>query len=371
MVNRSYGLDLWRTVSIWMVLLAHVGYWFDPAKEGFYKVFITPLNYGVEPFFVLGGFLAALSFKKAITRPEIPFQFADAKSYLKRRWLRTLPNYFLFLLIYASAFYIVKPEFSFNSNYLIFTQNFYWLAPDFFSISWSLATQEWFYLFLPFLILLASLLLPKSRQYMVINASILLIFISFISRYYFIENNEITNLEGEIRRIALLRLDSVAIGVLLGFLYMRKTQFFHNYKHIIIFVSLCASISLAFLRREDWFYSAWIVQMAFYPVFSLAIALLLPYFYELSTNKNNIWTNLVTNTSKWSYSIYLCHVLFLDTIYTAANSFGIPILNSQYTILFVIFWIFLVYLSSSFIYKKFEMPVMKHKIFQKQKVATS
>ena len=158
-----------------MLVHAHVTYWFQPEIKGFYITFIAPLTLGVEPFFVLGGYLAAFSFKKFAPNNSALFTFFDMKDYLKRRWLRTLPNYFLFLGLHVIAFNLFKQGFEFDSNYLIFTQNFYWLTPHFFSISWSLATQEWFYLLLPTAMLIAGVLLAKVKKINVLVFSSLIL----------------------------------------------------------------------------------------------------------------------------------------------------------------------------------------------------
>ncbi len=116
--ERSFGMDLLRSAAIWTVMLAHISYWFNPAEDGIYSTFIMPLMRGVEPFFVLGGFLAAITFLKMRHQGQERFTFNDVKGYWYRRWARTLPNYFLFLNIYTLAFSFAKPDFSFMPTIL-------------------------------------------------------------------------------------------------------------------------------------------------------------------------------------------------------------------------------------------------------------
>jgi len=355
MKNRSFGLDVWRAIAIWFVMFGHVAYWFDLGGNEFFVKYIAPLNLGVEPFFVLGGFLATISFKDIILLKNVKMEFSDVSHYLKRRWARTVPNYILFLGVFTFSFYLFKPEFSFDVNYLFFTQNLYWLAPNFFSVSWSLATQEWFYLLLPLLIYIVHKFIPNKTLPV---AALGLVVISLTFKLLYINSNEILNLEGEIRRIALFRLDSIAMGVFVGWLYIIKKGFFEQNQKILI-VSIGVVFLLSFLRQKDWFNTLWFVQLMYYPLFSFFLALIIPYFFKIKCRDDFLLRKLIINTSKWSYSIYLCHVWFLDAIFTIASKIGLPILHSNNAYYLTLLWVGLVYLCSSVLYSKFEMPTMK------------
>lgn len=361
MEKRSFGLDVLRTVSVWMVMLSHVAYWCDPAVGGFYYVAIKPLLLGVEPFFVLGGFLAAISFQSVIVKNDGVVYLADGNAYIKRRWLRTFPNYFLFLLIYAAAFYAVKPDFYFDIKYLFFAQNLYWLSPNFFSLSWSLATQEWFYILLPFLMVMLGQYFPLLKR---INplfmAAMGLIILSFCFRYVYLGQNTVSNLEGELRRIALLRLDSVGIGVLLGYFYFSKKDFFKRNAMMLFLIGCVLVVSLSYLRRNAEFSGLYWVQMFFYPAFSLSMALWMPFFYNIPRGTLPIVAPLFENTSKWSYSIYLSHVLFLDTIYILGKKLGIVFVAGWPIYGLIALWILITYMASALIYRYFEKPWLKY-----------
>lgn len=361
MEGRSFGLDILRTVSVWMVMFSHAAYWCDPATGGFYYLLIKPLLLGVEPFFVLGGFLAAISFQSVITKNNGVVYAVDGGAYIKRRWLRTFPNYFLFLLIYAAAFYAVKPDFEFDLKYLFFAQNLYWLSPNFFSISWSLATQEWFYLLLPFLMVVVGQNVPllKKMNPLFMAASGLII-LSFFFRYLYLEQNSVSDLEGALRRIALLRLDSVGIGVLFGYFYFSKKDFFKRNAMMLFLIGCFLVIGLSFLRRNAEFNSLYWVQMFFYPAFSLSIALWMPFFYNIQRGSLPGVTQLFENTSKWSYSIYLSHVLFLDAIYIVGKKMGIVFEAGWLIYGLLALWVLITYIASALIYRYFEKPWLKY-----------
>lgn len=341
-------------------MITHVAYWFEPDVNGVYNTLFSPLVLGVEPFFVLGGYLAAFSFRKFAPSDSNQFEFSDMTRYLKRRWLRTIPNYFLFLVIYAAAFSVIRDDYTFDYNYLTFTQNLFWLAPRFFSVSWSLATQEWFYLLLPIFMLLSAISLNRWQGVNVmVLSSVAFIVISFIARYYYISTHDISNLEADLRRIALLRIDSVAIGVLVGWFYLNHTQWYKRNLTRISIITGIIVVALCFLRREDWFNSTFAVQMTFYPSLSLFIGLIIPLFHAISKSKSYALNMVILKTSQWSYSIYLCHVFLLDSLIVMTEKMGVSIMGSIYTLPFVFIWIVMVYISVAIIYRYFETPFIK------------
>jgi len=358
-VNRSYGLDIVRALSVWMVLAAHVAYWFSPDPGGLYHSIISPILLGVEPFFVLGGFLAAATFKRIEESSDNLIPASTYRNYIKRRWARTLPNYYLFLIIYSIAFFIFKDNFTFEYSYLIFSQNLYWLSPNFFSVSWSLATQEWFYVALPLAMYISSIVFKRGKD-LILLGSMLLIVIAFVSRYSYISQFEINSLEGDIRRIALLRLDSISIGVLIGYIYFKHTVFFEKIRIKLLLMGISTTIILSYLRKVDLFSQSTEIQFIYYPLYSLSLSLFLPFFYGVTQKKIGAIQSIVTSTSKWSYSIYLCHVFYLDGLYLLGSKLGIIFdFNIQTSIIFLL-WITFVYCTAFLLYKYFEMPIVKY-----------
>lgn len=155
-LKRNFGLDIYRSVAILMVLCAHglalmFGAWFNT----------TPLLYtlglGVEIFFALSGFLiGGILIRDVVEQPRTVSAPRKLLSFYLRRWLRTLPLYYLMVIV--SVYYAEWPHFSLGfpslgngmllAN-LFFLQNFQngWLALQ--PVSWSLAIEEWFYLLIP------------------------------------------------------------------------------------------------------------------------------------------------------------------------------------------------------------------------------
>src|SRR5690606_23169927 len=108
--------------------------------------------------------------------------FPQLLHFWKRRWFRTLPNYFLVLLVSLFVYRNTLSGIPVH-HYFFFLQNFTSEIPRFFVESWSLSIEEWFYLLLPF----PFLLLHKTKNKRGLLLFLLIAIITGISllRYQF------------------------------------------------------------------------------------------------------------------------------------------------------------------------------------------
>lgn len=143
--NRIYGLDILRAIAILFVVIEHGGN-FLPEKLS--KIQLSLLIDGVSIFFVLSGFLIG-----GILIKTLETQKASLKTlfnFWKRRWLRTLPNYFLILItLYILSIFSIVQKPQEIIKYVFFIQNFNAQHPSFFPEAWSLSIEEWFYIIIP------------------------------------------------------------------------------------------------------------------------------------------------------------------------------------------------------------------------------
>jgi peptidoglycan/LPS O-acetylase OafA/YrhL len=145
--RRVGGLDTLRALAIVLVIVAHY-----PKPEG--GLFIRLLNFGwigVDLFFVLSGYLIGGQLFAAIVRDSD----LSVGAFYARRFLRTLPNYYVILAVYAVLSWAaagIGPAPGWK--YTIFLQNFG--VPPMFTPSWSLCVEEQFYLLFPLIVLLIS-----------------------------------------------------------------------------------------------------------------------------------------------------------------------------------------------------------------------
>jgi len=151
--TRIFGLDIVRSLAILLVLFSHVYYLIDSSNPLVISLSGLSGFAGVELFFVLSGYLIGTILLRQYVADN--FSMQSVFVFLKRRWFRTLPNYYLILLINIGiAFYLGYPS-QYWYNYFFFFQNFKTYSIGFFSESWSLSVEEWTYVLLPLTLFIA------------------------------------------------------------------------------------------------------------------------------------------------------------------------------------------------------------------------
>jgi peptidoglycan/LPS O-acetylase OafA/YrhL len=95
---------------------------------------------GVSIFFVLSGFLIGGILLKQYSEPPSKKLLID---FWMRRWMRTLPNYFLILILLCVLHTLLDAEFKIQNTgrYFIFSQNLFQKHPRFFPEAWSLSVE--------------------------------------------------------------------------------------------------------------------------------------------------------------------------------------------------------------------------------------
>ena len=145
-MRRNDWLDLCRALAILLVMLSH-GRVFLRSAMPWAEYFRFGGFLGVELFFVLSGFLIG----GILIRLSRQGGTHWLGGFYARRWFRTLPNYYLFVLInILLVWWGTRPgELDEVWKYLVFIQNLFGPHPLFFPEAWSLAVEEVFYLFIP------------------------------------------------------------------------------------------------------------------------------------------------------------------------------------------------------------------------------
>jgi peptidoglycan/LPS O-acetylase OafA/YrhL len=362
--KRIFGLDVMRATAIMMVLLSHL-YLIFPSGKGVVAQIISLFGFlGVEIFFVLSGFLIGkILYKMMVIEPE--FSRKHVFQFFKRRWYRTLPNYFFVLLV--AIFIAVKFEYDLDQlwKYFFFLQNFSQPMLPFFPESWSLSIEEYAYVVLPLFLWVAFILFkPKNKSRMFLMVTIMLLLIFLETKYWYqITTTNTTLLQWNValKAVVIYRLDAIFMGVLFSWLYYNSSYFWKKFK---FFFFLIGSIMLGLLFIGVGFFGILIETHPFFwnvcylPITSLAFALFLPLLSEW--NGASIFIKKpITFISKISYSIYLLHY---SVVLQLARYFFNP---SEYTTLGLFFYS-ICYLTvtlvfSWFLYRYFEKPIMDYR----------
>lgn len=164
-MQRLPGLDAVRALAIVLVMVAHGALLAAPAIGNTLRTGLLYLGgyFGVELFFALSGLLIVGGLLRRLEKRPV-LAWHDIWHFWQRRWWRTLPNYFVFLLLNATLFAAMFNTPVPDIRYAVFWQNLAWPHPAAMPEAWSLAVEEWFYLLLPLLLAASLALLPAPRR---------------------------------------------------------------------------------------------------------------------------------------------------------------------------------------------------------------
>ncbi len=353
--NRNFGLDLIRCLAILMVLVAHslMAFYAIPSLKAI-TLYLGII--GVDLFFVLSGFLIGTILIKIHNKKDRT-TFKDVKSFWVRRWFRTLPNYFLFLLVYLLFFRIYSLYVPYYKLplYLVFLQNAFSTNAWFYGVCWSLSVEEWFYLLFPLGLLLFQHFILKNKQKTILYTIFCFLIACLSLRIGVALIHNTRGWDEGIRKQMPLRLDSIAIGVLAATIKHYNKNFWFNNKNKIILVGvglftiLSTILYLTFLKNSSY-NGNFFVNTLYFTLMSMAIAMFIPYAYSLKAPSFNLLKYAVTYISILSYSVYLIHSIF---------SYMIPhYLKGKVSpaIMFVMLWI-ATFAASHLVYNLFEKRV--------------
>ena len=324
-------LDFYRYLAALIVSISHFFIYWN--KSDFFE-FTSIL--GVELFFVLSGFVLASQLLKLEADPK-----RNLKIFLFRRWIRTVPPYLVALICAAIVFdYGDKLNFL---KFLTYTQNI--LSdnsnPNFFSVAWSLSVEEWFYIFLPLLILIGTKIKLRILKFNTINICILIIIFLNLFRLYY--NNEDLNWGEDVRRSVLLRLDSLCFGVI-AFTLKDKIKL----KYIYFFLFLTMIPLFYFLIKPLLINESLFFQNLFMPLCSICFSSILIILTHINFN-SKIIKKISYNGASISYSMYLFHIFFIPTTVNLFDNIILSLLS--YMLFLKLFcWIF---------FRIFEKPLLE------------
>ncbi len=354
--KRVYGLDIMRASAILLVLISHGKMYLRPLIPQ--AEFLSIGGFlGVELFFVLSGFLIGGILIKMADSGN--FTFSSVRKFWRRRWFRTLPNYYLILLINILLSILLFHDFTKEYfSYFLFLQNFVTPHPRIFEEAWSLSVEEWFYILLPVFMLLILFLGGKriGGKQIVQWSSILFIITILAIRIIYVSNYN-PEWANDIRKVVLFRLDTVIWGVLAAWLKFYSPGSWKKYVTPSFVLSL---FLFAFVIYE--YYSdvrspepSFFAKTFYFTLVSIAAMLLLPSLSSLKIpDSPGRMTRFFTFTSIISYSLYLVHF----SIVARLISVTVPFSPSAWAITFFIFWIgsFAV---ASLLYKYYEKPFIQ------------
>lgn len=328
--HRLNGLDTLRAIAIIIVLIYH--YKVVVSRENLFG-FISSLGWaGVDLFFVLSGYLIGNQILSALSKGK---DFSLKLFYI-RRFLRTLPNYYVVLALYllfpvALGGTATAPLWSF----LTFTQNLGLGPGDTFTHSWSLCIEEQFYLVFP----VVALLIASSRRSIgiawtaLIGAMLLAMFLRGFTWYTHGEENiSARSFMEHIYYSSFTRFDELLPGVAIALLKNFHPTLYATLlrRGNLLLLAGLASVGLMFYLFQNYEYIRGYgrtFEVVTFGYSGLAISFAILVLAALSPNS---WLNRIripgaTFLALWSYAIYLIHKPLFQVLKAPLTDYGIDI----------------------------------------------
>lgn len=345
-MKNNHWLDICRASAILLVLLSHGRRLLLPVFPDA-QLFKFGGFLGVEIFFVLSGFLIGSIIIEKSSRSNNKWCWIP--NFLGRRFLRTYPNYLLFLLLNWFVIDSWRPEAMPELwRYMTFTQSLLSPHPGFFGEAWSLVIEEIFYLFIP--VIMFFTWRSSAIQSLLVTLFILLGF-SFTMRIMSVYSYpELTF--NQVRSTALLRLDSIMIGVLTSYLYYHGQLWRDRIIKASPFLSLLLiPVVIISMQPDAVMDKSQFLKIFLFTIANVAAAGLLVLGMDLRVN--NLLYRFVKPVARWSYSAYLVNLVVLS-----AMGFYLPNVTEDTAILYWFGFILTTLIVSAVIYNVFERNIL-------------
>ncbi|MDC8760023.1 acyltransferase family protein [Janthinobacterium fluminis] len=302
---RIHGLDTLRALAIVLVFLNHYQLFVSAAAFG-------PLGavgwMGVDLFFGLSGYLIGDQILAAL-RGGRPFSLTH---FYARRLLRTLPNFYCVLALYACW-----PAFRGDAamlplwKYLTFTQNINLSPGTAFSHAWSLCVEEQFYMLLPALALLIAARRRSLRwAWGAIAAGIVA---GMLARAY-LWDEQVGHARGGLSYYkyiyysTLCRFDELLAGVALALLKNHHARLWSRlsaHGNAALLAGAAGAALSAWLFHADRY--GYAVTVFGYPLLAASVSLVIAAALSPATVLCAARVPGAAQLAAWSYAIYLTH----------------------------------------------------------------
>lgn len=362
--KRIFGLDLLRAIAISLVVFSHCS-WFFPSLNGpAFTLFNFAGLFGVEIFFVLSGFLIGRILYRIFVLED--FSFKILMKFWKRRWLRTLPNYYLILIINVLLAIIIYDDLPNDIwKFFLFLQNFGSAQSPFFYESWSLSIEEFAYIIGPVLFLFSSIVFRKvnrKRLFLLILIMVVFLFLGSKLQYHLLQTDDsMLTWTTNLKSVVIYRIDAIYYGMIVSYFYMNNIELWNKYKlwtlifGVLLFLVFNGYVS--FFAKQNML----IWNVLYLPLNSIVIVLILPFFSMYQFNKG-LFYKVFTFLSITSYSIYLVHYSVVLKLF---KHFGLQTQSPMETSFLILAYLTITVLISYLLNRYFEKPIMSLQSYNK------
>lgn len=341
--ERVESLDLLRGLAAFAVMVPHFFMYY--LQEASTLAEIVSVS-AVEVFFILSGFVLGPQIVLCAQRGD----WTTLRTFLIRRWMRTIPSYLVALLAISVIFReFASADFFRYTGYVqnLFSQH---NALDYYPVAWSLSVEEWYYVvFPPFLLLYAKIVGRGGGWFEYLCAALLFITcITLIRSVY----GDTTNWGANVRRVAVFRIDSIAYGFLLYLVLQKMTFEWNARSRVLAFLSLSATAVALLLINSQMLRSDAGLLRQVNPFVSAAFGMsTLVFFLSMNSVVQSRWKRWVcTYLGQISYPTYLFHFVIL---YVLARA-----LPQHHDLWYFILYVTAVVLFTTVFVAGFERPIL-------------
>lgn len=357
--SRIFGLDFLRALAILFVVLGHGALLLPESGKSLHRWIVFD---GVSIFFVLSGYLIG-----GILIRDLEQRPVNGKTLIHfwiRRWFRTLPNYFLILIVLIGLHLFFYPDVrpSEFKRYFFFVQNLMSPHPPYFPEAWSLSIEEWFYLICPMLLFLVIRLIKLSVQNAVLIIAVIILIGSTAYRfglYQSLDEISHTDWASLFRKQVVPRLDSLMYGVLAAYWHRFGRASWNKLKTIALCIGIGLFVLIKVLYQTDLIATHSLYHAVFsFSLSALATALLIPYLSQWRKASGFI-SRVITWISLISYSLYLINLSLVQNFMVRRVDWSsIGSAELQLSLQYLLFWILSLWISH-LMYRYFEIPITK------------
>jgi peptidoglycan/LPS O-acetylase OafA/YrhL len=344
--TRVIGLDIMRVAAALTVVIAHSGilvYGLWPEQEALWLI----ASWGMDLFFVLSGFLIG-----GILLRDARDGFDWIGVFWKRRWLRTLPNYYLFLFINALLWRATQDNWPDFRAHLLFVQNLAWPHPAFFPEAWSLAAVQVFYLV--FALAFAILGLRQKRPWRSALVLLAALVLAHLLRWQQIAAFDMPWHEG-VKKIVLARGDAMLYGVLAA-LWMSVLPPGKLLSRALLLVAPLPLLLAAWLYLQADANLSLSARLWCFTLSGVSFALMLPACsqYQGTAMPTALRTS-IQRLAMWSFALYLAH---LPAIRVLTELLALPRSTWAQALSLVAVYLVLSVATAAIVYRYFEEPIL-------------
>jgi peptidoglycan/LPS O-acetylase OafA/YrhL len=343
------GLDGLRACAVILVLIAHCG--FSP---------MIPGGFGVTLFFFISGMLIT----RLLLAEHINTGTISVWRFYMRRLLRLYPALLVTIITGTVIFYLAGGAFNWAKMQaaLLYYINFYGIVHGFgqsrtgfdpFSVLWSLAIEQQFYIFFPLLVL------PFIRRYKQLLLTIVIVLVAVLAW------RTLLHFQGASSDLIYMRtdtrIDSILYGALLSLVLMtsmRSSWIRFASRPIVLIFAVTMIVSMLFMRNP---------HLRDTLSFSLQGIALMPIVTVICFSPSNMGLTRfleiasLRRVGTWSYSLYLLHpvAIVIAEIIWGSGSLGIAQVGTSAFIGFFMTAIPLSFILAAASYYWIEKPAMQ------------